>query len=220
MRGHGFAIAATEVTVRDFLAFKQNHRIDASAAPTPDCPVNSVTWYDTAAYCNWLSKEEGIPESEWCYELTQDGVLEFVPDYARRLGYRLPTESEWEFACKAGAQTAWCFGNPDPELAGCYARWFGNCHAQGNQSCAPVGAYKPNDWGLFDMHGNVAEWCQESPMPGEGENIQSRGRGGYYFSDYFNIGADRRFQFLRTMSHKGVGFRPVRTLAERDKKTK
>ena len=68
--GRSFAIASKEVTVDQFRAcpWFKDHAYDKGSAPTSDCPMNSVSWYDAAAYCNWLSKQEGIPKEEWCYE--------------------------------------------------------------------------------------------------------------------------------------------------------
>jgi hypothetical protein len=76
----GFALSAREVTVAEFLRFRKNHRIETRSAPTPDCPVNEVSWYDAAAYCNWLSNEEGIAEDQWCYVRNEKG------QYARNEG--------------------------------------------------------------------------------------------------------------------------------------
>jgi len=95
-------------------------------------PVVYVSWKDAEAFCKWLSRKEG--------------------QY-----YDLPTESEWEYACRAGLQGAFCFGNNQKEL-GDYA-WFdqisgGKIH--------PVRKKKANRWGLYDMHGNVREWCKDS----------------------------------------------------------
>jgi serine/threonine protein kinase/formylglycine-generating enzyme required for sulfatase activity len=67
-----FAIAAKLVTVAEYRRFAKGHTFEERYAPTPDCPVISVSWFQTAAYCNWLSKQEGLPESEWCYEPFRD----------------------------------------------------------------------------------------------------------------------------------------------------
>src|SRR5438094_7675754 len=77
-------------------------------------------------------------------------------DYLQRSGYRLPTEAEWEYACRAGAVTSRYYGESE-ELLGKYA-WYGSNSAGHTW---PVGMLKPNDLGLFDMHGNVYTWCQE-----------------------------------------------------------
>lgn len=82
--------------------------------------------------------------------------LAISSDYLRRKGYRLPTEAEWEYACRAGADTAWSFGRVR-ELASAFA-WYVQDSA--NQAW-PVGQKRPNDFGLFDMHGNAWEQCQD-----------------------------------------------------------
>lgn len=92
-------------------------------------PVIAITWHAAVMYCRWLSEKTGKT-------------------------YRLPTEAEWEFAARAGTKSAWSFGD-DPSAAADYAWSTRNSDAKPH----PVGKKKPNPWGLFDMHGNVAEWC-------------------------------------------------------------
>src|SRR5262249_11287311 len=121
-----FALAARDVTVAEFLRFRKDHQYFKEYAPTEDCPVNGVSWYDAAAYCNWLSKEEGIAEDQWCYLPNKKG------EYAKGMrvkanalglsGYRLPAEAEWELACRAGSTTPWSMGEAE-DLLGKYA-WF------------------------------------------------------------------------------------------------
>jgi formylglycine-generating enzyme required for sulfatase activity len=155
-----FALAARAVKVAEFQRFRSGQEPMKQWAPTPDCPMISVTWYDAAAYCNWLSKEEGIPEEQWCYAPNEKGEyadgMKVVAGYLGKAGYRLPTEAEREYACQAGSETPWSFG-ADPDLLGQYG-WF----AQNSLNRThPVGILRPNDLGLFDMHGNVLEWCQD-----------------------------------------------------------
>jgi serine/threonine protein kinase/formylglycine-generating enzyme required for sulfatase activity len=154
---YGYAIAAKEVTLGQFLKFRKDHPFQKQYAPSSDCPAMEVTWNDAAAYCNWLSKEEGIPEDQWCYRRNAKGEYERAANHLQRTGYRLATEAEWEYACRAGADTAFSFGEPE-DLLERYA-WF--VKNSGSKS-HPAGMLKPNDLGLFDMHGNAWEWCDDN----------------------------------------------------------
>lgn len=163
-----FSIASQETTVGQFLAFFRDNSELPSAARKPmqlslDSPQPGVTWYQAAAYCNWLSRLEGIVPGEWCYLPNADGQfaagMRIVPDFLNRRGYRLPTEAEWEYACRAGATTAYYFSNEAT-----YSARYAWSAALTNQPM-PGGRKKPNDFGLFDMLGNVAEWCQDSYQP-------------------------------------------------------
>jgi len=110
-------------------------------------PVERVIWVGAIKYCNMRSMKEGLQR---CYDIQ---TLEC--DFAAN-GYRLPTEAEWEYACRAGTEGTYSFGNNARDIDG-YAWSRGNS----NQSTHPVGQKRPNGWGLCDMHGNVAEWCND-----------------------------------------------------------
>jgi formylglycine-generating enzyme required for sulfatase activity len=164
-----FALATKEVTVRQFREFLQANpgiRYDWGAAQKyrtdPDGPMVGVTWFEAAQYCRWLSKQEGIPEDQMCYppigEIKEGMTM--PANYLTRTGYRLPTEAEWEYACRAGAATSRHYGVAE-ELLGDYACYERNS----NGRTLPVGSKKPNDYGLFDMLGNAWEWCQDASAP-------------------------------------------------------
>jgi serine/threonine protein kinase/formylglycine-generating enzyme required for sulfatase activity len=159
-----FAIAAKEVTVEQYQEFAKEHpghelSVD-KYSPDRAGPMNSTSWFDAAAYCNWLSRKEGLEE---CYE--PNGQRKYAEGMTiragalRRFGYRLPTESEWEYACRAGAETPRYYGT-SVGLLPAYARYQ---DSSANRAW-PGGSLFPNDLGLFDTLGNVSEWCQGAPL--------------------------------------------------------
>src|SRR5262249_46696741 len=146
-------------------------------------------------------------------------------NYLQRTGYRLPTEAEWEYACRAGAATRYSFGESD-ELLERYA-WY---QKNGKNKSWPVGSLKPNDLGLFDMHGNEWEWCQDAAKPygssGRGKAIEdiedteniTNSNIRVVRSSTFNDQAPRLRSASRYVSngplHRewNIGIRPARTL--------
>jgi formylglycine-generating enzyme required for sulfatase activity/tetratricopeptide (TPR) repeat protein len=163
-----FAIAAKEVNIEQWQRFERTHAqygLPASFvkqfSPDPDGPMIGFTWYIAAEYCNWLSEQEGLPRDQWCYLPNESGAygegMSIPADVLGRRGYRLPTEAEWEYACRSGTVTSYYFGLSS-ELLEKYARY----QANSNEHAWSCGSLLPNDLGLFDMLGNEFEWAQDS----------------------------------------------------------
>ena len=172
---------------------------------TPDLPVQKVSWFDSVKFCNWLSTQLGLDP---CYELEKmKEELNSNKQYSVKLlatdGIRLPTEAEWEFACRAGTTTRFSFGDDDIELDS-----YGWIRGRSNSRTRLVAAKHCNAWGLFDMHGNVWEWCWADT----GGPIQMY-RGGSWNNYAWDCQSSISVRNKPTTRINALGFRVVRSLS-------
>lgn len=127
-------VAETPVTQAQYEALVGDNPSRYKLGPT--YPVESVSLYGASKWCAALNDHEGAPA---------------------RAPYRLPSEAEWEYFCRAGTSTRWWVGDSEERLA--EVAWFGEGWDHGRTH--PVGQLRPNPWGLYDVHGNVSEWCRD-----------------------------------------------------------
>jgi serine/threonine protein kinase/formylglycine-generating enzyme required for sulfatase activity len=216
------AVASKEVTFEQFLRFDPSHSQATRYAPDRDHPVNMVSWFDAARYCNWLSKQEGIPRDQWCYPDPLGPVVKLGPKVVTRIGYRLPTEAEWEYACRAGTRTSRYYGISE-ELLPRYALTV----ASSGYRLRPVGSLLPNDFGLFDTLGNVLEWTNSPGRPFNNgptddlpaaETLDSRSlrsmRGGSFLGMPSSARATQRNEAPAASRGPTLAFRVARTLPD------
>ncbi len=222
-----FLISKTETTQAEW-----NSVVPDSVMPNPsyflgcdECPVESVSWFHAIQYCNMRSQQEGYSPA-YVFD-DEEGVI-----WNRDAnGYRLPTEAEWEYACRAGTQTAYynggiafaspsfCYRDPVLEEVGWYCD-------NSDSTTHVVGAKEANPWGLFDSHGNVWEWCwdyygpypsgpQNDPAgPADGVVRVMRGGSWYLRAEICRAAKRGRGQINKSDPRPLVGFRLVRSLNE------
>ncbi len=159
---HSFALSDREITIGQVKKLLSDFGSDlayADYAKSNDCPAIRISFYDAAKYCRLLSRKEGISESEMCYpEIGQiNEGMELPANFMDRCGYRLVTEAEFEYACRANTLTTRPFGLAR-HLLSHYAWTFENS----NETAHPVAHKLPNDFGFFDLLGNAFEWCQDA----------------------------------------------------------
>jgi formylglycine-generating enzyme required for sulfatase activity len=197
-----FQMGATEVTNAQYEQFDPGHRKLRGRngfSLADDEPVVFVSWEEATGFCAWLSKKEGEP-------------------------YRLPTEAEWEFACRAGTTTQYATGDTLPaeywRAQGDYEDWLA---PHKTTVSLRVKQAPPNAWGLYDMHGNVEEWCADwygpymagaaSDPVGRAKGICRVTRGGSHNTDVYYLRSANRLSAIPQDRSYMIGFRVVRAPA-------
>ncbi|MEU3852761.1 formylglycine-generating enzyme family protein [Streptomyces sp. NPDC029554] len=189
-----FRLSAFPVTQEEY-AEVTGHR--PSAARGARLPVEGVSWWDAVRFCNALSLRDGLTPA---YRVREDG--EAVDRDAGADGYRLPTEAEWEHACRAGG-TGPRYG-PLDDIA-----WY---RGNAGDRIHPVGGKQPNAWGLYDMLGNVWDWCWDLYDP-EVYGTYRVLRGGGWSDEHWSCRASVRRRSHPTFRIDDVGFRLARTVS-------
>ena len=183
-------------------------------------PVCAINWYDSVTYSRWLTTQAKFADASQCYEdpatLDQDEKKnpKYEQIYMDRAGFRLLTEAEWEAVCRSGTQTAYSFGN-DESLAGD----FGWIAATSRERSHAVGELRPGPLGLFDMHGNLSEWCHDLPQ-NEGYDVEQVNdpmgasksqfrvnRGSSFYADAWNCRSAGRGRDIPSLYRDTIGVR-------------
>ncbi|MEU4238586.1 formylglycine-generating enzyme family protein [Actinoplanes sp. NPDC026619] len=186
-----YLLARAPVTQREYAEVTGER---PSAAAGENRPVESVSWWDAVRFCNARSEQDDL---EPTYRLAGD-TIEWNPAAA---GYRLPTEAEWEYACRAG--TSGPRYGPLDEIA-----WY---RANAGEHLHDVAGKQPNAWGLHDMLGNVWDWCWDLYDPEVYGTYRSL-RGGGWFDEHWSCRASVRRRSHPSLTLDDVGFRLARTI--------
>ena len=225
----GFYMGKYQVTQDQYQAVMENKPSFFSADPQAGeiqnkRPVKMVSWYDALVFCNKLSVMEGLspaysingktnPEDWGTVPTSNDATWNDVIIVAGSTGYRLPTEAQWEYACRAGTTTAYNTGDTISDNTGWYS-------SNSESKTHDVGLKLANAWGLYDMHGNVWEWCwdwygsypskaQTNPM-GASSGVRRVKRGGSWRDSAQGLRSAVRFIYYPNIRMYNLGFRLVR----------
>ena len=218
----GFKMGKYPVTQTQYLAVTGTNLSYLTEPVSPETstanrPVEQVTWYDAVEFCNKLSESEKLkpvytisgrtPETGYPIESAT-----VAPDWSAN-GYRLPTEAQWEYACRAGTTTAYNTGAAISDSTG----WYRDNSGKRTHN---VGEKPANAWGLYDMHGNVSEWCwdrngdyasgtQTDPTGAVSGNSRVI-RGGSWYNLGLDLRSAYRYFFYPAYGNRDIGFRLVR----------
>ena len=231
-----FSMGKHEVTQKEY---EEVTGTNPAVTKGENLPAVNVSWYNAIEYCNLLSQREGLKpayaidksRSDSNNRNTEDDVKWVVTWDRGANGYRLPTEAEWEYACRAGTTTYFSTGD---NITTGQANYDGtkpynnNAAGEFRRKTTPVGSFAPNPWGLFDMHGNVWEWCWDwynnsarsrrglypsgarTNPEGESSGVGRIIRGGSWFDDGNSMRSAFRGDNIPSERAAHLGFRLVR----------
>ncbi|MDR2495041.1 MAG: SUMF1/EgtB/PvdO family nonheme iron enzyme [Spirochaetaceae bacterium] len=208
-----FYLGSREVTQEEYAAVMGVNPSYFKSPTSLEYPVEQVSWFDAIEYCNKRSVQEGLAP---VYTINQGTVVW----NERTNGYRLPTEAEWEYACRAGTASAFYtgarFAAEDGNYDGTYT-YNGSQTGVYRERTTPAGSFKPNDWGLYDMHGNVYEWCWDRYGPYTDDDALTVStdhriiRGGSWYSAPRYLRSGNRAQAAPDARAYYMGFRVARS---------
>jgi len=223
---YNFAVAATQVTQSQYQ--EVTGRNPTKHPGDEQRPIDNVSWFDAVLYCNALSQHDGLHPVYTYSQVVKNSTnneIAGLPDLAidiKQNGYRLLTSAEYEYLVRAGTTTAWFFGdsNADQNLATNFA-WC-NRNAR-DKTTHPVGQLKPNQFGVYDITGNLWMWCNDwydGPYPataqvdpiGPASGQERIARGGAFKNDVNHERSGYHWQWPPTTHNFEVGFRIARTV--------